>query len=125
MTTECIVIHKTARDNLDELSKLYAILDNELEAAGIELYPVAISEITREYRGWKNINAAMGYFRSGKPIKLHPGDKCLFLRGKDWHMNKTDLRSYLSTKTMKTLVNFEIVFPEWPDGNGTFFIDIV
>lgn len=125
MTTECIVIHKTDRNNLEALSELYATLNDELEAARIELEAVAISEITREYRGWHNINAAMGYFRSGKPVKLHPGDKCMFLMGKDWHMNKTNLRSYLSTKTTKTLVNFEIVFPEWPDGNGDFFIDIV
>lgn len=125
MTTECIVIHKTDRNNLEALAELYETINTEASAAHIELEAVAISEIIRDHKGWHNINAAMKYFTIGKPVKLHPGDKCLFLLGKDWHMNKTDLRQYLTAETMKTLQEYYILFPEWDDHNNPFFIDIV
>lgn len=123
MTTECVVFHKTDRGNLDLLHKLYRAINDEVSNK-IELEAVAISKITRKYRVFSNINAAMRLFQCGRSATLHPGDHVVFLLGKNWHMNKTDLRQYLSAETRNILKDFTIMFPEWPDGGPEFFIDL-
>lgn len=123
MTTECIVFHKTDRGNLDLLRKLYRIINEEVSSR-IELEAVAISKITRKYKAFSNINAAMRLWQCGRAATLRPGDHVVFLLGKNWHMNKTDIRQYLSAESKDFLKNFDIMFPEWPDGGPAFFTDL-
>lgn len=122
MTTECIIIHKQDRNDIDKLCQLYHILETEI--TDIELYPIAVSEITVKHMAFSNINTAMGYRSTGKQITLQPGDKCLFVQGKDWYMNKTAIRSHLSAEGKKLLTEFSIMFPEWTEDSTPFFIDL-
>lgn len=123
MTTECVIIHKTNRNDTTPLYKLYFVLENEIPD-DIELYPVSVSEITTKHKVFSNINMAMGYYFGGKQKTLKPGEKCLFVGGKDWHMNKQDLRSYLTPESKKFLTEFEIMFPEFTEDMEPFFIDL-
>lgn len=123
MTTECIVIHKQDRKNADKLYQLYFALGNELPF-NIELEPVSVSKIIKKHRAFSNINTAMGYQFGGKQTTLKPDDLCIFLLGKDWHMNKTEIRSYLSAENKKLLTEFEIMHPEYTDDTEPFFVDI-
>jgi hypothetical protein len=98
-----------------------AFLMHTFISDNIELYPVAVSQITRETKCYSSYDEANGWKPKTKKTTLLPGDYVLFIGGKLHYMNKTTMRRFLTTGDRQYLSHFEIVHP---DTDETFFEDI-
>ena len=121
MNCECVFVSKTDRNDqarLEALARWLAPLEDE-----IELYPVALSRITRDIPSYSMHHSDVRVIMNGAGRKttLRAGNLVLFVQGKYHYMSKSAIRRHLPQAAKNLLIDFQIVFP---DADGTFFEDI-
>jgi hypothetical protein len=121
MNCEAIMIFKPNPKEKAEPETL-AFLMQTFISENIELYPVAVSQITTETKCYPSYDAAQGYRPKTKKTTLFPGDYVLFIHGKLHHMNKNTMKRFLTAGDKQYLSHFEIIHP---DAYETFFEDII
>ena len=120
MNCECIMVFKPDPNNPAEPETLAELLHFYV-SDNIELYPVAVSKITRETRCYASYDAAHGWAPKNNKTTLHNGDYVLFVGGKLHHMNKTTIKRYFPASDKQYLSHFAIIHP---DTDEDFFEDI-
>lgn len=119
MNTECIITTKENRNQKKQLETIRAYI--EKLSNEIELYPVALSKITKETKCYKTYDESHGYTQKGKKTILFPDDLVLFVAGKYRYMNKTTLNRYATKDEKNALSGIVVLFPQ---AETTFFEDI-
>lgn len=117
MNTECIITTTNNRGAIDRMKEIAAQI--EAISENVELYPVAISQITVPTNCYKTYDEVTGWRPKRQKTVLAQGDYVVFVAGKYHYMNKTALRQLLPKSILTDLV---VLFP---DAREQFFTDII